>query len=86
MIDELGGEREGIAWLEKEKKVAKDLKVRDWRPRSSSSRFGLWSLAEVSARLAGLDGLAATIARAADQPVGLRLDEPLALWQPAAEK
>ena len=27
-----------------------------------------------------------TIARAADQPVGLRLDAPLALWQPAAEK
>lgn len=86
LIDELGGEREGIAWLEREKKVAKDLKVRDWRPGSGSSGFGLWSLAEVSARLAGLDGLAATIARAAEQPVGLRLDEPLALWQPAAEK
>lgn len=86
LIDELGGEREAIAWLEKEKGVAKDLKVQDWRPKSGSSGFNLWSLAEASARVAGFDGLAASIARAADQPVGLRLDEPLALWQPAAEK
>lgn len=86
LIDEMGGEREGIAWMEKEKGVAKELKIRDWRPRSGNSGFSLWSLAEVCARVAGLDGLAASIARAADQPVGLRLDEPLALWQPAAEK
>jgi protease-4 len=86
LIDELGGEREAIAWLEKDKGIAKDLKVRDWRPKSGSSGFSLWSLAEVTARAAGLDGLAASIARAAEQPIGLRLDEPLALWQPAAEK
>ena len=86
LVDELGGEREAIAWLEKEKGVAKDLKVRDWRPKSSNSGLNLWSLAEISARLAGLDGVAASIARAAQEPVGLRLDEPLALWQPVAEK
>lgn len=86
LVDELGGEREAIAWLEKEKGVAKELKVRDWRPKSSNSGLNLWSLAEISARLAGLDGVAASIARAAQEPVGLRLDEPLALWQPVAEK
>lgn len=86
LIDQIGGEQDAIAWMEREKSVTKDLKVRDWRRRSESSSFGLWSLAEAMARGAGLDALAATIARAADQPVGLRLDAPLALWQPAAEK
>lgn len=84
LIDEIGGEPEAIAWLEREKGVARNLKVRDWRRRSESSSFGLWSVGEALARAAGLDGLAATIARAADQPLGLRLDAPLALWQPAA--
>ncbi|MCO5091600.1 signal peptide peptidase SppA [Bosea sp. (in: a-proteobacteria)] len=86
LVDQIGGEPEAIAWMEQEKNLAKDLRVRDWRRRSESSAFGLWSLAEAMARGAGLDALAATIARAADQPVGLRLDAPLALWQPAAEK
>nr|WP_047576933.1 signal peptide peptidase SppA [Methylobacterium sp. ZNC0032] len=86
LVDQIGGEPEAIAWMEREKSVSKDLKVRDWRPRSGSSSYGLWSFAEAMARGAGLDALAATIARAADQPVGLRLDAPLALWQPAAEK
>ena len=35
---------------------------------------------------AGLESLAVLIARAAEQPTGLRLDAPLALWQPAGEK
>ena len=83
LVDEIGGEPEAIAWLEREKGVARNLKVRDWRRRSESSTFWLWSASEALARAAGLDGLAATIARAADQPVGLRLDAPLALWQPA---
>jgi protease-4 len=86
LVDEIGGEKEAIAWLEREKGVAKDLKVRDWRRRSESSAANLWSMAEAVMRAAGLDNVAAIIARAADQPVGLRLDAPLALWQPAGEK
>jgi protease-4 len=86
LVDELGGEPEAIAWLEREKSVARNLPVRDWRRRSESSSFGLWSAGEAMARAAGLDDLAALIARAAEQPLGLRLDAPLALWQPALEK
>lgn len=86
LVDELGGEPEAIAWLEREKGVAKDLSVRDWRRRSESSSYGLWSASEALARAAGLETLAALIARAADQPLGLRLDAPMALWQPAVEK
>jgi protease-4 len=86
LVDEIGGEPEAIAWLEREKGVAKDLKVRDWRRASESSSYGLWSASEALARAAGFETLATIIARAADQPLGLRLDAPLALWQPAVEK
>jgi protease-4 len=86
LVDEIGGEPEAIAWLEREKGVAKELRVRDWRRRSESSSYGLWSMSEALARGAGLETVAAIIARAADQPLGLRLDAPLALWQPAVEK
>lgn len=86
LIDGIGGEPEAIAWLESEKGVAKDLPVRDWRRRSESSSYGLWSASEALARAAGLETVATLIARAADQPIGLRLDAPLALWQPAFEK
>lgn len=86
LVDEIGGEPEAIAWLEREKSVAHNLPVRDWRRRAESSSFGLWSAGEAMARAAGLDDLAALIARAAEQPLGLRLDAPLALWQPALEK
>lgn len=86
LVDEIGGESEAIAWLEREKGVGKDLPVRDWRRRSESSSFGMWSAGEALARAAGLESLAVLIARAAEQPVGLRLDAPLALWQPAGEK
>lgn len=84
LVDQIGGEPDAIAWLEREKGVSRNLRVRDWRRRSESSSFGLWSAGEALARAAGWEGLAATIARAADQPIGLRLDAPLALWQPAA--
>jgi protease-4 len=86
LVDEIGGEPEAIAWLEREKGIARNLRVRDWRRRSESSSYGLWSAGEAMARAAGLDTLAAVLARAADQPLGLRLDAPLALWQPAVEK
>lgn len=86
LVDEIGGEKEAIAWLERERGITKGLKVRDWRRRSESSAAGLWSLTEALARAAGLNDVAAILARAAEQPVGLRLDAPLALWQPAGEK
>lgn len=86
LVDEIGGEDEAIAWLEREKGLAKDLPIRDWRRRSESSSFGIWSAGEALARAAGLQSVAALIARAADQPLGLQLDAPLALWQPALEK
>ena len=34
LVDAIGGERDAVAWLEREKGVGKDLPIRDWKPRS----------------------------------------------------
>ncbi|MEQ1770721.1 MAG: signal peptide peptidase SppA [Devosia sp.] len=41
LIDQVGGEREAIAWLEAEKGVAKDLTVVEWSPRREEAWRGL---------------------------------------------
>ncbi|NNM71175.1 signal peptide peptidase SppA [Enterovirga aerilata] len=81
LVDQLGTERDAIAWLEREKGVPSDLPVRDWRPRSERS-FSLWSLAALGADLAGLDELAATLRSASTDAA--KLDGLLAVWQPPA--
>ena len=86
LVDELGGEREAIAWLEREKGVAKDLPVREWRPRSDSGRFGLWSSAALVAATFGYDEVAALFGRLASEVEVARLDGLVALWHPALEK
>lgn len=62
LADEIGGEDEAIRWLEREKKIAKDLPVVDRKPDSTLSFNPLSSmLAEAAGRL-GLSRLAALIA------------------------
>lgn len=81
LVDQLGSERDAIAWLEREKKVPGDLPVRDWKPRGSSS-FSLWSLAAFGARLAGFEAVASALR---SESFGTaKLDGLLAVWQPSA--
>ena len=61
LIDALGGESDAIAWLEKEKGVAHDLPVRDWKPENKFSGFGLFGAAAALAGLAGLDNVAGAL-------------------------
>ena len=82
LVDALGGEREAIAWLEAERGVAKDLRVRDWR-RSERSGFGLWRAAAALAHVAGLDEIGALLRRAGEAEEIRLLDGVLALWRPA---
>lgn len=82
LIDELGGEREAIAWLEKEKGLAKDTPVRDYRRASATGRLGLLSAVQVLASGLGFDQLA-TLAGASRRDLDLHaLDGLLAVWQP----
>lgn len=82
LVDELGGERQAVAWLENERKVAKNLPVTDWKPRSESD-FGLWSALGTAADLLGLDGLAGRLRGLESETRALTEGGLLVLWRPA---
>jgi protease-4 len=81
LIDEVGSEKQAIAWLEASKGVAKDLPVRTWKP-EDGNRFGLWSAVSTAVGALGFPEFATVLRRAAlagDQP---GLDGLLAVWHP----
>ncbi len=80
LVDELGSERQAVAWLENARGVTKDLPVKDWKPRSESD-FSLWSAAGIGADLLGLDGLAARLRTVGAEAQAAR-GGLLALWRP----
>ena len=61
LADSIGGEREAIEWLQKEKGVAKDLPVRDWKPEAGIAGFRLTSLAADAAAAAGWPSIAGAL-------------------------
>ncbi len=73
----MGDEREAIAWLQKDRGVAKDLPVRDYRPKAGWGGFKLTSLAADVADLVGLSPLAETL-RYTDRPP---VDGLVSIWQ-----
>jgi protease-4 len=85
LVDQLGAERDAIAWLEREKNVRKDLPVRDWQPRDRS-RFDLWTGAAAAADTLGFETLATGLRQISLTTQSAKLDGLLALWQPALEK
>lgn len=85
LVDELGTERDAIAWLERERKVPANLPVRDWKA-TGPSRFSLWSAAAFGADLAGLAGLADAIRKAAAPVAQAETSGLLALWQPRLDR
>lgn len=85
LVDELGAERDAIAWLEKERKVAPNLPVRDWKA-TGPSRFSLWSAAAAGADLVGLPDLAVALRGASGTVAAGELTGMLALWQPRFER
>lgn len=85
LVDQLGTERDAVAWLEREKGVPRDLPVTDWKPRGPSD-FSLWSKAAVGADLMGLNGAGALLRRFAASADAVKLDGLLAIWQPLADR
>lgn len=82
LVDELGGERQAVAWLETERKVPKDLPVKDWRPKAEGG-LKLWSTLGIGADLIGLDGLAARLRALEAETAGLAEGGLMAVWRPA---
>ncbi|WP_407177684.1 signal peptide peptidase SppA [Bradyrhizobium sp. STM 3562] len=86
LIDQLGDERTAIAWLVEQKKVKKDLPVRDYKltPSFGDLTF-LRTAASITLDALGLRGIAQQIeltgmTQAVDR---VSLDGMLALWEPA---
>jgi protease-4 len=87
LVDELGDEKNAVAWLVAQKNVQKDLPVRDYKlePRFGDLTF-LRTAASITLDALGLGAIArqiehAGVAQAVDR---LGLDGMLALWQPGA--
>ncbi|MFC7053374.1 signal peptide peptidase SppA [Hansschlegelia quercus] len=78
LVDEIGGEKEAIAWLAT-KGVDTELPVRDWKPKSGFG-FGFGGAAAALADAAGMPGVAASLRRNGERGV---LDGLLAIWQPS---
>lgn len=81
LIDEIGNEKQAVAWLEASKSIAKDLPIRDWKPENPSP-FGLWSAASGAAGALGYGELAAALSAVASAGERPKLDGLLALWHP----
>lgn len=81
LVDRLGGEREAIDWLEKEKGVRKGLPVRDWKHGRALERLGILSFSAQLAEFLQLDGLSRALDRSADLAQGRMLDGLVSIWQ-----
>ncbi|NBT22537.1 MAG: signal peptide peptidase SppA [Methylocystaceae bacterium] len=81
LVDSIGGEREAIEWLEANKKITKDLPVRDWKKKSNMERLGLVEGAAAVARLVGMGSFADAMEDALRAEKGRGLDGLLAIWQ-----
>jgi len=91
LIDEIGGEDQAVAWLSREKAVAKDLKVVNWKPAVPTG----WGIAGLGGSIGGTLGgglsghsqadLAAEVARAlagATHLDAMQLDGMVSIWHP----
>jgi protease-4 len=84
LVDEIGGEGEAVKWLEEKKGLAKDLRVIDWKPDTTSS----WGLTgSIGAFLAGFglaDGTAELKQLLTKVPGfdGVGLDGLISVWHP----
>lgn len=81
LVDDNGGERAAIHWLESAKNLPADLPVRDWKKDGGGDRFNLFSLASASFELIGWPEGAATLRRIAQNRDSVALDGLLAIWQ-----
>lgn len=77
LVDEFGGEREAVAWLEKERGVAKGLPVRELKKNTVGKPFNLFSAAAAWLGIEPLDTLASQFKNIQGQAA---LDGLLAIW------
>jgi protease-4 len=81
LIDEIGGEREAIAWMEHARGVPRNLPIRDWKPESGLERLGILSTSAKIADALGFTGLASLLDRSAAYAQAQLLDGLVSIWQ-----
>ncbi len=81
LVDELGSERQAVAWLESARGVPKDLPVTDWKPKTESG-FSLWSAAGTGAGLLGFEGIAGRLQALGAEAQASAQGGLLVLWRP----
>jgi protease-4 len=82
LVDQIGGEREALSWLSKERDVPSGLKVRQWKPKEESTGFWRWLL-DSGTTIFGLSAskIAAFLGEAT---AALELDGLVSVWHPAS--
>lgn len=83
LVDELGGEREAIAWLEKDRKIDRNLPVQDWKKDRSLERLGLLGVTAGLLDGLGLSEVAAPLRKLGAMGESRVLDGLVSVWQVA---
>ncbi|MGQ0671606.1 MAG: signal peptide peptidase SppA [Hyphomicrobium sp.] len=85
LIDEIGGEREAVRWLEEKRGLASNLKVVDWKPEKQQ----FWGLSGAASEVTGglitglgAEGLTRLLARDPNLAT-LGLDGLVSVWHPS---
>ncbi|MEZ5850573.1 MAG: signal peptide peptidase SppA [Hyphomicrobiaceae bacterium] len=86
LIDEIGGEREAVSWLERERKIEKGLKVVDWKPKKDSDWSKLGLLGKAVGWLFGVDVGDLRFLNEDSRFGQLLLDGLVSVWQPVKNK
>ena len=80
LIDQIGDETDAVAWLETNKNITKNLPVRDWKTRTSTS-LGLLGFSANIVQMLGFDSLAILLRQGGAAYNAEMLDGLLAVWQ-----
>jgi protease-4 len=81
LADAIGGEPEAIDWLQKEKGIAKNLPVRDWRPDKGWAGMRISSVAANVADAVGLRLIGDALRRTEAALDGGAVDGLVSIWQ-----
>jgi len=81
LIDEIGEEREAVAWLEHARKVPHGLPIRDWTTKNSLQKLGIISSTAKIAEALGFSWLAHVLGGTENYAEGRLLDGLVAIWQ-----
>ena len=81
LVDQLGGEKEAVAWLEAEKGIKTGLPVSTHKPERGFANLGLFSSSANLAEFAGLSHLANVLRRGQAESDAAALDGLVSIWQ-----